>query len=157
MGGSQADLLSFAVDPENGIVNIFPKQKEEMSFSQMQRSNNRHNFISNIDHGDMPSLSPFARATAADGSGGLKKKPSEATVTKSAEVPKEVRQSLAKEELKLKLQSRKKSSLDTQTFEKYHDHKEMKTELLLEHLPRKSEVNTEDDETAGNSSTCSRF
>lgn len=109
-----------------------------MSFSQMQRSNNRHNFISNIDHGDMPSFSPFARATMADVSGGFKKS-SEATVTKSAEVPKEVRRSLAKEELKAKLKSRKKSSLDGQTVEKYHDYKDMKTEIVVEHLPRKSE------------------
>ena len=106
-----------------------------MSFHSLSRSNNRHNFIGQ-DMGDIGSASPFAQATARDGSGGFKKKESESTIIRIDDVDKDTRNALAKDELRKKLSGRARSSVEFQKIEKWHNHKEMNKELLPEIMPR---------------------
>ena len=136
-----------------------------MSFHSLSRSNNRHNFIG-PDMGDIGSASPFARATAADGSGGFKssagktngkKKDGESTIIKIDDVDKSTRNSLAKEELRKKLSGRTRSSVEFQKIEKWHSKfgsKEMHKEFFardeefieLDNSPTKFETSSEEEE-----------
>jgi len=74
-----------------------------MSFDNMKRSNNRHNFIAKQSHGQMPSQSPFFKSEAD------MQKASSATKTtavKWAEVDPKIRKKTAKRELEIKLKAR---------------------------------------------------